>query len=183
MADNYLEFSETLNNLTAEEEAWLKEQLQPIVAFGNKEFSEGDPTIATLPGTPDFTGPRFLRDNPDFDSSYDVLGFEFDFCDEDTPPARYLWLYADGYGDPAHVAWLIHKFLKRFRPDQCWSLTYANTCSKPRVGEFSGGAEFVTATEIKQQNADDWVQQQRAALKQNGKPRPTFQVRRLCEVP
>ena len=46
---------------------------------------------------------------------------------------RSLWLHADDYGDPTHVAWLVHKFLKRFRPDQCWSLTYANTCSKPKL--------------------------------------------------
>ncbi|MGA2258340.1 MAG: hypothetical protein ABSG53_27055, partial [Thermoguttaceae bacterium] len=65
---------------------------------------------------------------------------------------------------------LVHKFLKRFRPDQCWSLTYANTCSKFRVGEFSGGAVFVTANEIKCQNADDFVQLQRAAFQQSGLP-------------
>ncbi len=127
-----------------------------------------------MPSDPDFTGPRFLRDNPDFDCRYDVLDFEFAFQDEED--SRNLWLYADTHGDPEHVAWLVHKFLKRFHPDQCWSLTYANTCSKPKVGEFCGGAVFVTATEIKQQTADDWVQQQRAAFKQNGKPRqsPTF---------
>lgn len=163
MADNYLQFSETLPNLTAEETAWLKEQLQPIVVFGDREFVEDDPAITTLPvSDPEFTGPRFLRDNPDFDYRYDAQGFESAFCDEDHPPARYLWLYAEDYGNPEHAAWLIHKFLTRFRPDQCWSLTYANSCSKPRVGEFSGGAVFVTAEEIQWQDADDWVQQQRA---------------------
>ena len=165
MADNYLQFSERLDNLTAEEAAWLEEQLQPIVAYGDREFSEDDPAKATLPASdPDFTGPRFLRDDSDFDFSWDVLGFEFAFFDEDTPSARYLWLHADTYGNPEHVAWLIQKFLKRFRPDQCWSLTYANTCSKPRVGEFSGGAVFVTATEIKCQDAGDFVAQERAAF-------------------
>jgi hypothetical protein len=171
MADHYLEFSETLDNLTAEEAAWLEEQLQPIVVFGDREFREDDPAIALLPPSdPQFAGRRFLRDNPGFDSAYDVLGFECEFCDEDDPPAHYLWLYADDYGDPGHAAWLVHKFLKRFRPDQCWSLTYANTCSKPRVGEFSGGAVFVTADAIEWQNAGDFVEQQRAAFKQNGKP-------------
>ncbi|MGO9115646.1 MAG: hypothetical protein ACLP9L_41090 [Thermoguttaceae bacterium] len=167
MADHFQQFSEMLPNLTAEEAAWLEEQLQPILVFGDREFCEDDPAIATLPvSDPDFTGPRFLRDDPDFDCRYDVRDFEFDFIDDQdngTPPTRELWLYADTHGNPEHVAWLIQKFLKRFRPDQCWSLTYANTCSKPRVGEFSGGAVFVTANEIKQQTADDFVQQQRAA--------------------
>ena len=170
MANNFLQFSEMLPNLAAEEAAWLEGQLETIVAFGDREFPENAPAIATMPNAPDFTGPRFLRDNPDFDCRFDVLGFEFAFEDEEG--SRSLWLYADTRGNPEHVAWLVHKFLKRFRPDQCWSLTYAATCSKPRVGEFSGGAVFVTATEIKQQTADDFVQQQRAALKQNGNPQP-----------
>lgn len=169
MADNFLQFSETLPNLTAEEAAWLEGQLQPIVAFGDREFPEDDPAISTLLGNPDYSGPRFLRDDPDFDCRYDELDFEFAFQDE--REARSLWLYADTYGNPEHVAWLVHKFLKRFRPDQCWSLTYTNTCSKPKVGEFSGGAVFVTAAEVQQQTADDWVQQQRAAFKQSKTPR------------
>lgn len=163
MADNYLEFSEKLDNLTAEEEAWLKEQLQTIVVYGNREFAEDDPATAS---DPDFTGPRFLRDNPDFDSPWDVLGFEVAFMDDkddDTSPTRYLWLHAD-CGNPDHVAWLVQKFLKRFRPDQRGSLTYAGTCSKPCIGEFGGGGVFVTANEIKWQDAGDFVAQERAAF-------------------
>ncbi len=162
MAENYLQFSETLNNMTAEEAAWLEDQLQSIAVFGDREFRKNDPAIATMPNEPDFAGPRFLRDDPDFDCSYDVRGFDFAF--EDEQDARNLSLYADDYGNPEHVAWLVHKFLKRFRLDQCWSLTYSNTCSKPRVGEFAGGAVFVTANQIKCHAADDWVQQQRAAF-------------------
>ena len=137
-------------------------QLQTIVVFRDRVFQHGDPAIATIPQVPTFVGPEFLRDNPDFDCRYDVLGFEFEVL----PDENTLWFHADTYGDPTHVAWLVHKFLKRFRPDQCWSLTYANTCSKPRVGEFSGGAVFITSTEITQQTADDFIQQQRAAFKQ-----------------
>jgi hypothetical protein len=37
MADNYLDFSEIIANLTGPEEAWLEEQLQPIRVFGDKE--------------------------------------------------------------------------------------------------------------------------------------------------
>jgi len=178
MADNYLEFSEKLDNLTAEEVAWLKEQLQPILVFGEREFCEDDPAIATLPASdPDYTGPRFLRDNLEFDSSFDVLDFEFAFLndqDNGTPPARSLWLYADTHGNPEHVAWLVQKFLKRFRADQCWSLTYAGTCSKPCVGEFSGGGVFVTANAIEWQNADDFVEQQRAAFEARKKSPPAI---------
>ena len=68
-------------------------------------------------------------------------------------------------GNADNVAWLVQKFLKKFRPDQCWSLTYAATCSKPRVGEFGGGAMFVTANKIKWQNAYDFIEEQRTAFK------------------
>ena len=56
---------------------------------------------------------------------------------------------------------LVQKFLKRFRRDQCWSLTYANTRSKPRLGEFGGGAVFVTADEICWNDCYDFVEEQR----------------------
>ena len=75
------------------------------------------------------------------------------------------------WGNADNVAWLVQKFLKKFRPDQCWSLTYATTCSKPRVGEFGGGAVFVTADEIKWQNAYDFIEEQRTAFKAKQKQR------------
>ena len=60
MADNYLQFSEVLAELTEPEEAWLKEQLQPIRVFGDKEYPE-DAVPAELADTDaDWTGVRFL---------------------------------------------------------------------------------------------------------------------------
>jgi hypothetical protein len=58
----------------------------------------------------------------------------------------------------------VQKFLTKFRPDQCWSLTYSTTCSKPRVSEFGGGAVFVTAETIQWQNAYDFIEDQRVAF-------------------
>ena len=162
MADNYLQFSEIVPRLTAEEEAWLREQLQPVLVFGEQEFLEDDPLGPALPeGEPDFSGPRFQRDNPDFDPSFDRLGFDFAFHgehDEQDQWGRHLWVYAEAYGNPTHVAWLVQKFLKRFRPNDSWSLTYATACSKPRVGEFGGGALFVTADENRKQDAGDFLE-------------------------
>ena len=78
MADNYLEFSEVIANLTEPEEAWLKEQLHPIHVFGDKEYSE-DAVAAELADTDaDWTGVRFLRDKTDHDPDWDALGFEYD---------------------------------------------------------------------------------------------------------
>jgi hypothetical protein len=164
MADNYLEFSQTLTELTAEEADWLEQQLQPVVVFGDREFAEDDPAIKTMAAYPSYEGPRFLRDHPDFDYQCDERGFECKFTRDVNDGSRNLWLYAECCGSPGYVAWLVQKFFKQFRPSQCWSLTYACTCSKPRVGEFSGGALFVTAAEIKYFSADDFIEQERAAF-------------------
>ena len=75
MADNYLQFSEVVANLTGPEEAWLKEQLQPIRVFGDKEYPE-DAVPAELADTEaDWAGVRFLRDNDDYDPDCDCSGF------------------------------------------------------------------------------------------------------------
>lgn len=77
MADNYVLFSEVIANLTEEEEAWLKEQLQPIRVFGGKEYAE-DAVPAELADTSsDWEGVRFLRDSADYDPDFESLGFEY----------------------------------------------------------------------------------------------------------
>ncbi len=39
-------------------------------------------------------------------------------------------------------------FLKRFRPNDSFSMGHAFSCSKPRLDGFGGGAVFVTAERI-----------------------------------
>jgi hypothetical protein len=145
MADNYLQFSERLELATSAEVDWLRRQL------------EEDPETGR---------PWFLLDIPDPEEA-DSCGFQYEFCDD--PDDLHLWIYAEESGTVEHVAHLVQKFLKWFRPDQCWSLTYATTCSKLRLGEFGGGAIFVTADAILGQNAYQFVEQQRAAFEQNPK--------------
>ena len=152
MADNYLEFSEIIANLTGPEEAWLKEQLQPIRVFDGKGHR-----AEVVP---------FLLDKTDYDLEWDALGFEYRFHDDNDPGGwgRHLWFYTEDWGNADNVAWLVQKFLKQFRPQECWSLSYAATCSKPRIGEFGGGAVFVTADTIVWQNSGDFIESQRAAF-------------------
>lgn len=158
MANNYLVFSEVVPQLTAEEEAWLRQQLQLVAVQDGQEVEIDD--VDDAPQSAQWSGPRFLRDNAGLNSACDVRGFQFEFHDDHEPEGwgRHLWLYAEEYGEPGIVAWLMQKFLKRFRPSQFWSLTYATSCSKPRVGEFGGGTVFVTADEIQCQDAHDFAQ-------------------------
>ena len=167
MADNYLLFSEVMANLSAEEEVWLKSQLQWIAVRGDQEIEIEAPDDQAAKGA-DWAGPRFLRDDEDYDPDFNWgVGFEYAFYDDDHPPqgwGRHLWMYSDEWGDLSRVARLVQKFLKQYRPGQCWSLSYATTCSKPRVGEFGGGGIFITADAIIRNDARDFVETQEAAF-------------------
>lgn len=147
MADSYLEFSEVVTHLTESEVSWLQNQLEIVNIRDGKEGA--DPADAT------WAGCRAYRDMPDYDGEFGGdVGFDCSFSDEvdekiDEKWGRYLWIRSEEHGYVDRVAHLVQKFLRKFRPADCWSLTYAATCSKPRVGEFGGGAFFVTASDIK----------------------------------
>ena len=70
---------------------------------------------------------------------------------------RTLWFCAEESGDPRAIAKFVRDFLKRFRPNDSFSLEYAFTCSKPRLDSFGGGAVFVTAVEIEHMDTAAWV--------------------------
>ena len=180
MADNYLDFSEVIADLNPEEESWLRSQLETVRVFGDREYPEDQVPGDLDPCEADWVGCRAYRDIPDCvayarDMSMEGPGFAYSFDDDRDSPngwQRHLWIRTCERGYVDGAAQLVRKFLKKFRPDQCWSLTYATTCSKSRVGEFGGGAVVVTADEIRWQNAYEFVEQQRAAFEQNGKPHP-----------
>ena len=161
-----MQFSEVIPRLTPEEEKWLREQLEVVSIFAGQEYPESE-----VPGDKDsaeaqFRGCQAFRDLEDYGGDMD-FNYEFD-TSEDEPEGwgRHLWLYAEESGDPEQVAHLVRKFLKAFRPAECWSLSYSTTCSKLRVGEFGGGALFVTAADIKWQTAYSFIADQRRAFKQ-----------------
>ena len=166
MANNYLELSEVLPHLTAEEEAWLREQLQCVYIFDGREHPEDGLPSDLDAADADWYGCRAWRDLEGYDPEGEPVGFAYEFDgDHDTPDGwgRHVWLHAEESADLERIAHLVRKFLQQFRQQACWSLTYATGCSKPRVGEFGGGAMFVTADEVRWQDAYDFVEAQSAA--------------------
>ena len=159
MAEHYLEFSAALTHLTDEETGWLQSQLETVHVIDGAEYAED-----SLPDTGEATwiGCRAYRDMEDYDPDFgEDAGFDYSFSEEvDADRGRYLWIYSEEHGCVDRVAHLVQKFLHAFRPERCWSLTYAGTCSKPRVGEFGGGAVFVTATDIKYCSTWGFVEEQ-----------------------
>ena len=157
MANNYQQFSETLEINTAEELAWWKSQLDEVIVdeFGSI-VSEASDTTATAP--------RFMalgRQAGVFSDQEDLStpGFDWEFLGSVAQQSASLWVYAEESGELERLAYVVSEFLKSFHPDEFWSLTYAATCSKPCAGEFGGGAVFVTAARIQWTNAHDWAEE------------------------
>ena len=162
MANNYLQYSEAIVQLSIEERDWLQKQLETVYVFGDREYTKDEIPDNLSTADVSWCGCRAFRDLPDVDSDDDD-GFQYKF-EEDEQLGRHLWVYAEEGGDPAQVAHLVQKFLRQFRPHESWSLTYATTCSKLRLGEFSGGACFVTAASIESFDAGDFVSGRLAAF-------------------
>ncbi len=55
-----------------------------------------------------------------------------------------LWLHADESGDVSAAEELIREFLNRFEIRGGVYMSWASTCSKPRINQFEGGAMVVT---------------------------------------
>ena len=88
--------------------------------------------------------------------------FNFEFEVNNSEPR--IWFYSEESGNTNHVAEFVQMYLAHFHPDKCWYMSWADTCSKPRLDEFSGGAVFVTATKIKWMEAQRWASEQTEAF-------------------
>lgn len=128
MANNYLEFSESIEHLTTQELEWWK----------NKEKETCDAYDED---------PEGADENENICSDFSI--------DKDS---KSVWFHADESGNADRVGSVVQQFLKIFRPTESFSLTWAEYCSKPRIGEFGGGAMFVTADQIKFQTCGGWIQ-------------------------
>jgi hypothetical protein len=120
MAQNYLQFSEIIPDLTEEEIAWITKEIK----FLNDPNNDDLPCIFTDEGG---------------------LGFDIEINTKE----KELWIYAEEYGSVDCVAYFVQEFINEFRPFLTFSMTWARTCSKLRVGEFSGGWMVVTADKIR----------------------------------
>lgn len=143
MANNYLQFSQqlTLSSDEKKEREWCKDRLEALEEL----FEAWDGT--------DEDRLNFSEDQQEW-LAFESLGFEWGLDDDG------VWVYAEEFGNPDAVAAFIQEFLIEFQRPDSWSMTWANTCSKPRIGEFSGGAAFVTATDVKFMLADNWLMEQ-----------------------
>jgi hypothetical protein len=127
MANNYMQFSEAIGNITDEEAAWITEKLTQL-----------DDAEPDTPGLEDWQKDIV---------SIGWLGFSWQIEGEGSD--RQMWIHhGDESGSVEAIPDFIQAFLAKFRPADYFTLEWATWCSKPRVREFSGGAIFITATDV-----------------------------------
>jgi hypothetical protein len=68
-----------------------------------------------------------------------------------------LWIYSDGYGQVKGTADFVEAFLGKFRPNECLGFEWANTCDKPRLSAFGGGAVLITGRGQKYVTSYGWL--------------------------
>ncbi len=149
MPTPYIEFCEPVKNLTPEEEAWWKRQLDKM--DGRFEEEEDD-----------------VKEDDDYEE-----GFGYEFCTYEE--ARHLVISADeGKENFRRAVELVQRFLATFRPNDWWKGEFANNTTRRVIEAYGGGAYFVTATRIKRISSTDWIRRQiKAFEKTNRHPSET----------
>lgn len=145
MANNYLQFSEMIDGLTDEEIKYF----QGVCGYEPPLDLEGKPYEGWEP-------PAW------YDVDSEGLGFSAEI-DEGT---RELWVYAEEYGNLGTLEALVLEFIQKFRPDYIFTLSFAETCSKMRVGEFGGGAMIISREGAKSISTYDWLSHREAEIRE-----------------
>jgi len=70
-----------------------------------------------------------------------------------------VWVYTEEFGDVERLADIVCDFQRNFytMAAKPWVATFAETCSKPRLDEFSGGAVVCYKGEQHWMNAGSWA--------------------------
>jgi hypothetical protein len=139
MANYYTQFSLALPLADNAQKAWAKEVVDIVDEFCDDPdgFEASDDPLGILVNehgeAPDWLG---------LDATVDEDG---------------LWIHSEESGSPERVVQIIQAFLKKFDPDGRFGFEWANTCSKPRLDAFSGGAVFITAHDADWNVPSQWL--------------------------
>jgi len=134
MSTSRLQFSQVIPKLREDEATWFA------------RYIEARHRGVDLDGEPhDYDENSFF---PDFKFAIKVTAEEW---------GTYAWFYSENSASVMQVAEVVQEFLKRFRRNDCFILTWAEWDPQPRVGQFDGGAIFVTIDEIDTFHAGEWA--------------------------
>lgn len=143
MADNYMQFSEVIKDITLEEAKWIEAVLSFDCTKFGYDLMEAGAALADLMGR----------------TTVELAKYDVDITYWPTFDWRVgewsLWLCDNGDSFCFdEVILFVESFIKKWRPDYVFSMTWAGTCSKPRVGEFGGGWVHITKDRVEYE--DTW---------------------------
>jgi hypothetical protein len=101
---------------------------------------------------------NWLKERFEADSEHDE-GPMCSYTNEEKDKA--FWIYTEESGDVERIADLVADYQTAFDLTEPWILEWADTCSKPRLEEFTGGAVAAFKGETKyflpSALADEWI--------------------------
>ena len=69
-----------------------------------------------------------------------------------------IWVYSEDYADVGRLENVLAEYQKKFGDQKAITLSWASTCSKPRLSEFGGGASVIVAGKVKNLDASQWAE-------------------------
>ena len=129
MANYYTRFSAVLGELSTEEVAWIKQEIDDRIDADENSHLGFDYHL---------------------DGANPATGVRTDHL--------VLWINSgDGDGNVDRVAEFVQNFLKKFRPKEKWGMEWSSDCDKLRLGAFGGGAVVVSARDCTWINTGQWL--------------------------
>jgi hypothetical protein len=143
MANNYRQFSFALKLANKKEAAWCQKTLKKL-----SETDDGEGGETTT----------------DYDWSV--------YPTKEEPKALpHIWFRDNGeYGNVEQIANFVEKYLKKFQPNGYFTMTWSDTCSKHRIGEFGGGLAVVKARETHWFQDHQWIDELTKTLTSRNTP-------------
>ena len=134
MANNYSQFSEMIENLTPEACEWV----ETVLTFDLDDY-DGDNDDGAEERHTELKALLSLEgDGVDLEY-WPSFEWKIEGSGVGASVKHSLWLYSEEGCDYEHVEIFVRELICRFMPDYIFTMTSAETCSKPRLGEFGGG--------------------------------------------
>ena len=144
MSNTYVQFSEALKLKSDEEKEWVADHFELFSELSGLDKPDEHPRYEEWN--------KLRNEVYELDDGAEAPEFQWEISD-----GEWLSVYAEEAGSPDHAAKFAQLFLKKFHPDDCFTLTWACSCSSPEPGAFGGGAAFVTAENIEWEDSFDWA--------------------------
>lgn len=133
MADYYSMFSEIIEDLSPEASKWARDVL-------SLDFvDEPDEILKLLSLTED--------SNVDIED-WPCFCWKIESNDSESDAGCSLWLYSSDSFSVEHLTVFVRELINRFMPNYIFHMTSAETCSKPRIGEFGGFWLVISKDEV-----------------------------------